>query len=181
MIDAMQILSFDHVAIPADLDASANTLLTEAYGADDEPEDTQDDGAPPSEAYRAFLAVDPVAGVVGHLAAYIRRVDQGGTSMDIGMIGDVATLKTFQRRGVATALVEATHHYFKDAHLPFSMLFAYVPSVYASSGYRLMTDEVTFVDGNGTTQTRILDGSMVCDLSSRLWRAGVVNLNGRAV
>lgn len=173
----MKFVSFDCQLIPPDLDASADDLLDEAYGADDDWDDT--DAEP--ETYRAFLAIDPNGGVAGHLAAYIRRVDQNGHDFDLGMIGNVATRKTHRLQGVAKQLVAEAHSYFLGKGLSFSMLFAYDPPVYMSSNYRLMMDHVHFIDADGQPKTFLCPGSMVCELSAQRWHAGIVNLNGPPV
>jgi predicted N-acetyltransferase YhbS len=171
----MDIVSFAHTNVPADLEASAIEMLVEAYGPDDGEGDTVPDP------YRAFLTVDRDGCVVGYLSAYIRRVDQNGVSIPIGMIGDVATRKVARHQGVAKRLVAQTHDYFREKGLSFSMLFAYDPPVYISSGYRMMTDEVHFIDGGGQAKTFVHPGSMICDLTPTPWQAGLVHLNGPPV
>ncbi|MBY4893656.1 GNAT family N-acetyltransferase [Rhodobacteraceae bacterium N5(2021)] len=178
----MDIVSFDNLEVPPDLKACADALLREANGQDGDADDVEvdTDGNPP-EAYRAFLAVDASGKVVGHLAAYIRGVDQGSASMTVGMIGNVATRKTFRRRGIAKSLVDASHRYFRDAGARFSILFAYDLPVYVSYGYRLMRDQVTFVERAAAVKTCVLPGSMLCELTTRPQRAGTVNLTGPPV
>ncbi|OAN76451.1 hypothetical protein A8B78_02925 [Jannaschia sp. EhC01] len=178
----MDIVSFDNLEVSPDLKACADALLREAYGKDGDADDAEvDTNGNPPEAYRAFLALDAYGNVVGHLAAYMRGVDQGNASMTVGMIGNVATRKTFRRRGIAKSLVDASHRHVRDAGARFSQLFAYDPPVYVSSGYRLMRDQVTFVDRAAAVSTCDLPGSMLFELTAHSWRAGTVNLNGPPV
>jgi predicted acetyltransferase len=126
----------------------------------------------PPEAHRTILAVDDDAGVVGHLSAYVREVDLENTSLTLGMIGNVATSCAFKRQGVAKSLVNAAHCYFQSLQIDFSVLFAYEPAVYSSSGYRLMRNKVHFQDDDGQWKTFVYRGSMYRELSGRRWPTG---------
>jgi predicted acetyltransferase len=76
--------------------------------------------------------------VIGHLAIYERSVDIGSERLDIGMLGAIVVAPEQRRRGHNRVLIRHAHDRLKGRCLPFSILFAYEPKMYASSGYRLM-------------------------------------------
>lgn len=174
----VHILSFDNHNVPNDYARDIDQLMTEAYGPDETTDSPQPDA--PSEAHRVFLALEPDVGIIGHLAAYIRDTEQNGACLRLGMIGDVATATPFKRRGIAKSLVHAAHEYFQQNLINFSILFAYDPDVYKSSGYRLMENAVRFQE-DGAWKTLVYRGSMYCGLSDRTWCPDLIDLKGTAV
>jgi predicted acetyltransferase len=88
--------------------------------------------------------------LIGHIAAYIRPVLLGDEAATIGLIGDVAIEPGFQSRGHSKRLIREAHGFFGEASLPFSVLFAFEPERYRSSGYRLMGNETRFLDADGS-------------------------------
>jgi predicted acetyltransferase len=65
--------------------------------------------------------------------------------------------------------------------MPFSILFAYEPKVYASSGYELMQNTTRFIDADCTLKTFVYRGSMYAELSGRRWPNQMLELRGRTV
>jgi hypothetical protein len=65
--------------------------------------------------------------------------------------------------------------------IPFSILFAYEPEVYASSNYNLMRNATRFVDADATTKTMVYRGSMYAELSRRHWPNQLLDLRGRFI
>ena len=101
--------------------------------------------------------------------------------MRIGLIGDVAVDPEFHRRGYAGLLLAEAHAFFRAAALPFSVLFAYRPEYYVSSGYRLLTRETRFRDTDGSVKQFVLRGAMAAELSTRPWPDAVLDLQGGTV
>jgi predicted acetyltransferase len=119
--------------------------------------------------------------VIGHLAAYRREVEIGCEPLEIGMVGGVAIAPNHRGRGHSRALVRRAHAYLKKRSIPFSILFAREPRVYASSGYKLMRNETHFLDIDHDWKTYIYRGSMYAELSQRPWPNQIVNLRGPVV
>jgi len=119
--------------------------------------------------------------VVGHLAAYRREVEIGCEPLEIGMVGGVAVAPNHRGRGHSRALLQRAHAYLKKRSIPFSILFAREPRVYAPSGYKLMRNETHFLDTDLDWKTFIYRGSMYAELSQRPWPNQIVNLRGPIV
>jgi predicted N-acetyltransferase YhbS len=149
-------------------DAQIGTLMREAYPNTPDPK-------------HRILALGPDDAVIGYLSAYVRTIGIGDRETPIGLIGDVATRIAFRGQGVAKALVAQAHSHFRQEGLLYSMLFAFDPPVYRSSGYEILNDAVTFVDGGGFTRTRALAGTMVCALTDVPWPFGAIDLRGPKV
>ncbi len=101
--------------------------------------------------------------LIGHLAAYTRPVLLGGEAMTIALIGGVAMDPNFRSHGHAKYLVGKAHEVFAEASLPFSVLFAYEPGRYRSSGYRPMTNETRFLE-DGQWKQFVYRGGMLAEL-----------------
>jgi predicted acetyltransferase len=160
------------------LASGAHALLEEAFSksAPDEKDYYSKHGTP------AFILILRISErVIGHLAAYRREVIIGGETSRIGMIGGVAIAPDYTRRGHSRALVEQAHAYLKEEAIPFSVLFAYEPRVYASSGYKLMQNETRFLDVDGAWKTFVFRGSMYAELSEKRWPNQLLDLRGRVV
>jgi GNAT superfamily N-acetyltransferase len=68
--------------------------------------------------------------LIGHIAAYVRRVLIDHEALTIGLIGDVAIKPAFQSQGHAKRLIQAAHAFFGEPSLPFSVLFAFEPECF---------------------------------------------------
>jgi len=97
------------------------------------------------------------------------------------MIGGVAIAPDHRGRGHSRVLVQRAHAYLKKRSIPFSILFAHEPRVYASSGYKLMRNETHFLDIDRDWKTFIYRGSMYAELSQSPWPNQIVNLRGPIV
>jgi predicted acetyltransferase len=119
--------------------------------------------------------------VIGHLALYERQVKIADELLNIGMIGGVAVASQQRRRGCSRLLIQSAHEYLKRKLIPFSILFAYEPGFYRSSGYRLMENETYFLDCDNTWKTFVFRGGMYAELLDRRWPNQTVDLRGRVV
>ena len=119
--------------------------------------------------------------VIAHAAVYERRVPIGTESPIIGMIGGVTVAPEHRRKGYVRTLMRVAHEHLRRKDIPFSFLAAYEPLVYQSSGYRLMENETSFVDRDGTWKTLIYRGSMVAELLGRRWPNQRLYLNGPVI
>lgn len=119
--------------------------------------------------------------VLGHLAVYQREVEIGAETFSIGMIGGVAVASSHRGMGLARTLLAQARTHLAVQSIPFSVLFAYEPAVYASSGYKLMLNETHFLDGDGLWKTFVYRGSMYAELSSKPWPNKLLDLRGRVV
>ena len=178
----IEIVSFVEEDWPEELEPELKALLVEAYGAntdpDDDVEDTDDEE---DEAYCIFLARDEAGAIVGNLFAYVRDVTVDGEPLCLGLIGSVATKISHRRQGVASRLVDAAHVYFRTASVEFSVLFAFEPKVYRSSGYALLENEMVYIGDDGERTSKPYPGSMVCALTPSPWPTGLLDLCGPKV
>lgn len=193
----MEVISFKLDEFPKEYKAEVDDLLREAYGSNDDVESEQDAGADLSEdtdigdeddddlevldIITIFLAVDSNQQIVGHLATYLREIEVGAHPLTIGMIGSVATKIAFRQQGIAKLLVEHAHRDFLFQNIIYSILFAYVPNYYISSGYRLLEDKIHYLDYEMGWRYLVFPGSMVCELSGKEWPAGIIDLKGADV
>jgi predicted acetyltransferase len=119
--------------------------------------------------------------LIGHIAAYVRPVLLGDEPITIGLIGDVAIDPGFQSRGHSKRLIREVHGFFGGASLAFSVLFAFEPERYRSSGYRLMRNETRFLDADGSWRQFVYRGAMVAELGNRTWPELTLDLQGEVV
>jgi predicted acetyltransferase len=119
--------------------------------------------------------------VVGHLAVYEREVGMGEEALRIGMIGGVTIAPDYRGRGHSRTLLAQAHEHLRGEAIPFSILFAYAPRVYESSGYKLMQNETRFLDHDGAWKTLVYRGSMYAELLERRWPNQRLDLRGRVV
>ena len=117
--------------------------------------------------------------VLAHLTIYERQVGIGSEMLEIGMLGGIVVVPEHRRRRHSRVLIGHAHERMKGRHIPFSILFAYEPRVYASSGYKLMQNATRFIDADGTPKTFVYRGSMYAELSKR--RNQLLDLRGRTV
>jgi predicted acetyltransferase len=173
-----ELIEMARTGLAGSLEAEVRALLRQAFP--DDPTVERDYYAPyePSE---LILLLREGRQVTGHLVAYRRVIAIGEESVEVGMIGGVAVAAEHRRRGHARALVERTHARFRQRALPFSLLFAYEPSVYTSSGYRPMANTTRFLDSDGAWKTFVHRGGMYAELGDRNWPNLPIDLRGRAV
>ena len=119
--------------------------------------------------------------VVGHLALYEREIRIGNEALTAGLLGEIAVAADCRRRGFGRGLVNEAHEQLRAKSIPFSILFAFEPRVYASSGYRLMQNEMRFLDTDGAWKTFVYRGSMYAELLDRPWPNLPTDLRGTAV
>jgi len=118
---------------------------------------------------------------VGHLAIFERHIKIGNASQEVGLLGEIAIAADRRRAGLARGLVQDAHAHLKERSIPFSILFAYDPRVYASSGYKLMPNKVRFLDADGQWKTFVYRGSMYAELLGRPWPSQLIDLCGPVV
>ena len=119
--------------------------------------------------------------VIGHLAIYEREIGIGAETVLVGLLGEVAIAADRTHQGLARRLVQSAHEHLQARSIPFSILFAYEPRVYASSGYKLIQHETRFLDADGRWKRLIYRGGMVAELSARRWPHQPIDLRGTAV
>lgn len=119
--------------------------------------------------------------LVGHLAAYERLVHLDGRQILIGMVGDIVVSTECRRQGVCKNLIAEAHLCFARRLIEFSVLFAYDPNIYRSSGYMPMRNLTRFVDRDGNSKEFVYRGGMVAELSGTPWPHEFLDLNGPAV
>jgi predicted acetyltransferase len=128
-----------------------------------------------------ILLLQESSALIGHLAVYERQVQIGNEALTIGMIGGVAIIPEYRRRGHARSLLREAHDHLRARMIPFSILMASEPRVYQSSGYRLMDNEMYFLDDDDIWKTFVYRGSMYAELFEKSWPNQKLDLRGRAV
>jgi predicted acetyltransferase len=118
---------------------------------------------------------------VGHLAIYERQIKIGDETWQVGLLGEIAIAADRRRTGLARSLVRQAHEHLRGRSIPFSILFAFEPRVYASSGYKLMQNQTRFLDADGRWKTFVYRGSMYAELLARPWPNLLIDLCGPAV
>jgi predicted acetyltransferase len=111
----------------------------------------------------------------------MRDVAIGGELEEIGILGGIAVAPDQRRTGHARTLVRHAHELLRKRSIAFSILFAFEPRIYDSSGYRLMQNITRYIDEEGTTKTLVYRGSMYAELSQRPWPNELLDLRGRTV
>jgi predicted acetyltransferase len=174
----MELLETDRAGLVGRLESKVLGLLDEAFP----------DGASANGDYYALNGTPEIIvilrdgqEVVGHLALYRRQVGIGDEPVEIGMIGGVAIARDRRGRGHSRHLLQHAHGRLKERSVPFSILFAYEPRIYRSSGYRLMQNATRFLDVDGTWKTLVYRGGMYAELMGRSWPNQVVDLRGPVV
>jgi predicted acetyltransferase len=165
-------------ALTGDLQTRVQALLADAF-----PEGPSTDGD-----YYArhgvpdrILIVQESRQVVAHLALYRRPAKIGDEPLEIGMVGGVAVAPDHRRRGHCRLLLRRAHDYLRARAIAFSILFAFEPLVYRSSGYRLMQNETHFLDVDGAWKSFVYRGGMYAELAERSWPDRTLDLAGRVV
>ena len=173
-----ELIEITRDALGGDLETTVQALLNEAF-----PEGSSTDGdyyALHGVPDRILIARE-ARQVVGHLAVYRRQVKIGDEVLEIGMIGAVAVAPDHRRRGHCRRLLQRAHDYLRARSIPFSILFAFEPRVYLSSGYRLMQNETHFLDVDGAWKSFVYRGSMYAELAERRWPNRMLELVGGVV
>jgi predicted N-acetyltransferase YhbS len=119
--------------------------------------------------------------VVGHLAMYERQIKIGNDTVEVGLLGEIAIAADRRHAGFARWLVRQAHEHLQARSIPFSILFAYEPRVYASSGYQFMQNQMRFRDADGQWKTFVYHGSMYAELLGRPWPNRLIDLCGPVV
>jgi hypothetical protein len=159
--------------LPADLFVQARALACDAFS---DPLDAYGRLAPTS----VLIAVDGDK-VVGHLFEYERAVGLGDRSVMLGLIGDVAVSTERRGEGICKILLRSTHAHFRERSIEFSVLFAFEPPIYRSSGYVPMRNTTRFLDKDGEWKTLVHRGGMAAALGARPWPHDPLDLKGPAV
>ncbi|HEY2871662.1 MAG TPA: GNAT family N-acetyltransferase [Reyranella sp.] len=170
----MKLLRTEPQALSAALHAQVDTLLRTAFDLTD-PYDYGPDRA------ELVLVLDDTGGAIGHAATYRRPISIGEETVTVGMIGGVAIDAAERGRGHVRVLMAEIHRHFTAEALPFSLLFAFVPAVYRSSGYREMTNTTRFLDHDGAWKDLVFRGGMVAELGRRRWPDLPIDLRGPGV
>jgi hypothetical protein len=119
-------------------------------------------------------------GVPPHRYLLTRRIERA-KALRVGLLGEIAVAANHKRLGMARRLVRSAHDHLRARSIPFSILFAFEPRVYASSGYKLMQNEARFLDADGHWKILVYRGGMVAELSARRWPNQPIDLCGTAV
>ncbi|HEV3492589.1 MAG TPA: GNAT family N-acetyltransferase [Reyranella sp.] len=165
-------------ALTGDLETMVQALLVEAFR---EGSSTDGDYYARHGVPDRILIAREAQQVVGHLALYRRPVKMGDEVLEIGMIGAVAVAPDHRRRGHCRRLLRRAHDDLRARSIPFSILFAFEPRVYLSSGYRLMQNETHFLDADGAWKSLVYRGSMYAELAERPWPNRMLELAGGVV
>jgi len=177
-----ELIEMSRAELADSLEAQVQAFIRQAFP--DDPAAERDYYAPyePSEMILVLREGRPEElRVIGHLVAYRRAIAIGDEPVEIGMIGGVAIAPGHRRQGHCRALVEHTHARFRQRGLPFSLLFAFEPRVYASSGYRPMANTTRFLGSDGAWKTFAHRGGMYAELGDRRWPDLPIDLRGPAV
>jgi predicted acetyltransferase len=175
MIDLLEVRPDD---LSGDLASGVHRLLRDAF-----PEDGPNEG----DYYRALGAPDVAIvlrdgpQVIGHLGLYTREVEIGNEILEIGMLGGIVVAPDRRRQGQSRILVRRAHELLKERRIPFSILFAWEPRIYEGSGYKLMQNQVRFLDVDGAWKTFVYQGGMYAELVGTPWPNQVIDLCGPVV
>ena len=71
--------------------------------------------------------------------------------------------------------------FLKERRIPFSILFAWEPRIYEGSGYKLMQNQIRFLDSDGGWKTFVYQGGMYAELMGTPWPNQVIDLCGPVV
>jgi predicted acetyltransferase len=172
------LVQIDPTEVRGELAAGITALLRTAY---------PHDSYTAEGYYRAYgrpaivMALRNAKEVAAHAVVYERCVRIGDAPVAIGMLGGVAVAPAHRRGGLCKRLVGCAHDYLRARGAVFSVLFAYEPAVYLSSGYRLMLNETRFLDSDGQWKQFVYRGGMYIALQDEPWPNELVDLCGRAV
>jgi predicted N-acetyltransferase YhbS len=175
----IELIRTGHVAASDEFAGDVRALLNNAFpdGAPDELDNYYARHGIPT----ATLLLGEGSRVIGHLAIYERQIGIGDETLQAGLLGEIAVAADRRRAGLARRLVRHAHEHLRARSIAFSILFAYEPRVYESSGYRLMPNQMHFLDTDGRWKTFVYRGSMYAELLGRPWPDRPVDLRGPAV
>lgn len=174
----VELLELDPANLRGDLATGVHKLLRDAF---------PDEGLNEGDYYRTLGAPDVAMvlldgpKVFAHLGLYVREVAIGSEALKIGMLGGIAVAPDHRRVGHTRTLIRHAHDHMRRQRMLFSILFAYEPRIYESSGYRLMQNATRFVETDGTLRTLRYSGGMYAELSQRDWPNLLLDLRGRTV
>jgi len=172
----MQLIETTRAALGGELEAKVLGLLGATFFDDTSTDYYSRLGIPAT-----ILVLRDSQEVVGHLALYRREVGILNEQIEIGLIGGVAVAPGRRGCGHSRTLVQRAHACLRDRSIPFSILFAFEPRVYASSGYKLMQNPTRFLDEDGSWRTLVYRGGMYAELLDRAWPNRPVDLRGPVV
>lgn len=118
--------------------------------------------------------------IVSNVEIFERRITVGGVPVHLGGIGGVATLKSWRRRGLAEAALQAAQAYLREPlAVEFGLLICGEPMVhyYAKFGWKLVANELWIQQPQG----RVLyhdAPTMVLPVGRSDWPAGEIDLCG---
>lgn len=176
---AIELIKTGHIESGSAFAGDVHALLNDAFP----------DGAPNElDGYYArhglpatTMLLQDGARVVGHLASFERQILVGEETVRVALLGEIAIAKDRRRAGLVRTLVGAAHQHLQARAIPFAILFAFEPRVYASSGYQLMRNQTRFIDADGQPKTLLYRGSMYAELLGRRWPNREIDLCGTAV
>ncbi|MDO8802406.1 GNAT family N-acetyltransferase [Phenylobacterium sp.] len=169
----MELLSVPYADLSGSLRPQVQALLAMAFP------DLEGDYYKGSVPDRIFICRED-SQPVAHLAAYRRTAKADGKDCLIGMIGGVAVSPTHRRKGLSKLLIHEAHQFFLAERIGHSILFAFDPTIYASSGYELMMNPVKFIEA-GEERQFVYRGSMIAHLDGSSWSVGLLDLQGEVV
>jgi predicted acetyltransferase len=172
----MNLIETTRAGLVGPLEASVQRLLGETFFNDVTVDYYAHLGVP-----EVILILQDRDAVAGHLALYRRDVGIVEQDIEIGMIGGVMVAPAYRSRGHSRALVQRAHAWLRDRSVPFSILFAFEPRVYQSSGYELMHNPIRFLDHDGAWKELVHRGGMYAELSDMRWPDQLVDLRGPTV
>ena len=176
---AVELIKARAMEVACELAAEVSALLNDAFP----------DGAP--DELRTYYARHGIpttslllkdgSRVIGHLAIYERHIRIGGDTVLVGLLGEIATATDRRRTGLARRLIGHAHEHLQAHAIPFSILFAFEPRIYLSSGYKPMQNQTTCIGADGQSRTFVFRGSMYAELLEDIWPNLPIDLCGTAV
>jgi predicted acetyltransferase len=172
----VQLIETTRAALDGELEAKVLRLLGETFFDDAATDYYARLGIPAT-----ILILRDGQEVAGHLALYRRDVGILDEQIEIGLLGGVAVAPDRRGRGNSRTLVRRAHARLRERSIPFSILFAFEPRVYASSGYKPMQNPTRFLAEDCSWSTFVYRGGMYAELLDRAWPNQLVDLRGPVV
>jgi predicted acetyltransferase len=176
---ALELIKARAIEVACELATEVTALLNDAFP-DGAPDELRNYYARHGIPTTSLLLKDG-SSVVGHLAVYERHIRIGADTVLIGLLGEIATATDRRRTGLARLLIRHAHEHLQAQSIPFSILFAFEPRIYLSSGYQPMQNQTTFIDADGQSRTFVFRGSMYAELLADVWPNLPIDLCGTAV
>jgi GNAT superfamily N-acetyltransferase len=117
--------------------------------------------------------------IVTQLGLLKREIRVGAVPLPVGGVGGVATLPSWQRRGLSSALMGAAAQFMQvELNVPFGLLVCAEETqpFYAQLGWKKVATELWF-SGNGNRQS-LQTPVMILPLSKQEWLEGEIDLCG---